>query len=451
MATPEPSLFRTEDPDIGAIDEVCPVCDQPIPPEKLAEIQQRERQRAEAQASRLRAIFSEQRAADAAKAILDREQIERDAAATVDQLKREAASREAAAGEEGKKAAEAAMTEKLAAAVKDKTEASKELEALKTQHAEVKADAVKREAAARDQERKKADEEFGAKLREAQQALQLAEDRVKAVTIEQQQLAEEKLQKALGEQRESFEKAKLEAVQKEQSKSFEDRQKLEKELEKLQRQIKKQRADELGEAAELDLLEALRIAFEEDRFRPIDKGAAGADIWHDVINNGQDCGRIIYDSKARGAWRNDYVDKLKEDQLAAKGDHAVLATRVFPAGKRQLHNQDGVLVTHPARVVAVVGLLREHMIQTHRLRLSSAAREAKTDALYEFINSERCHQLFERFDVLIDDMLELEVTEQKQHKKNWNKRGQLITKVQKTIQVQLQGEIERLIQDGASS
>src|ERR1700730_13515555 len=38
------------------------------------------------------------------------------------------------------------------------------------------------------------------------------------------------------------------------------------------------------------------------------------------------------------------------------------------------------------------------MLQTHTLRLSSAERESKTVALYAFIKSERCTQLFSRID-----------------------------------------------------
>ena len=137
------------------------------------------------------------------------------------------------------------------------------------------------------------------------------------------------------------------------SKAFEERQKLETKLEDLQRQMKKQRANELGESAELDLAEALREAFPNDRFRKIDKGVAGADLWQDVVHNGEVCGRIVYDSKNRNAWRNDYVNKLKTDQIDAEGDYAVLATRVFPSETTQMHIQDGVLVAHPARIVVL--------------------------------------------------------------------------------------------------
>ena len=367
MASTEPSVLRVQEAHPHVAGEVCPLCDQPIPPDKLVEIQQRERERAETQRKQLRQNFDKEKAAAVAKT---------------------------------RKEVEAAM---------------------------------------------------GSKLAETETAKKAAEDHLKTVKAEEQRLADERLQKALHEQRESMEKDKTQAVQKEQTKAFGDRQKMEANLGKLQRQVKKQRADELGEEAELDLCVALREAFGDDQFHPIDKGVPGADLWQDVMHSGEVCGRIIYDSKNRGAWRNEYVDKLKVDQLNADGDCAVLATRVFPAGIHQLHVQDGVFLAHPARVVALVTMLREHLIQTHRLKLSTQERETKTAALYEFINSERCHQIFEHHETLMETMLELDADEKKRHDQTWTKRGQHIKMAQRAIQVQLLGEISRIIVNDVTS
>src|SRR5262249_3160018 len=138
----------------------------------------------------------------------------------------------------------------------------------------------------------------------------------------------------------------------------------------LQRQLEKKTADERGEGAEVDLHEALKAEFPTDRIERIAKGAAGADIRHVVIHNNKECGTIIYDSKDRAAWRNDYVEKLSKDQRAAKADHAILSTRVFPQKTTQLHIDDGIIIANPARVIALVQLLRKHMLHTHTMRLS---------------------------------------------------------------------------------
>ena len=84
------------------------------------------------------------------------------------------------------------------------------------------------------------------------------------------------------------------------------------------------------------------------------------------------------------------MTKLASDQMAAKAEHAVLSTSKFPKGARQLHVQDGVILAGPARVVALVQVIRRHLVQTHTLRLSNDERAKKTAALYDFITSERC-------------------------------------------------------------
>jgi hypothetical protein len=363
MASTEPSVLHAPEPHVHVVDEICPLCDQPIPADKLVQIQQRERQRADAQAKQLRDEFAKEKAA---------------------------------AREEAKKQAEAAMR---------------------------------------------------AKLSEVEQLKKVAENQLEAAQAEQ----DERLQQELEKQRESLAKANQAALMQKEAEHFRDREKHLKTIEQLKRQLERKPADELGEGAEIDLYEALREAFEADRIKRIDKGVPGADVWHDVVHNGEVCGRIVYDSKNHGGWRWSFVTKLREDQLAAEADHAVLATGVFPSGESQLHVHDGVVIANPARVVAIVTILREHVTQTYRLRLSDQERDAKMSVLYNFINSERCNQLFMQFDSLIKEMDDLEVGEKKAHDKTWNKRGQLMKNMQKVIQGQLRAELDRIIEDGSRS
>lgn len=220
--------------------------------------------------------------------------------------------------------------------------------------------------------------------------------------------------------------------------------KLSAKLEDLQRALDKKTAEELGDMAEVDLYEALKAEFESDRIERINKGLPGADIRHVVIHNGKECGTIIYDSKNHNAWRNDFVTKLADDQLADKAEHAILSSRKFPAGKHQLHVQDGIIVASPSRVVALVTVIRQHVIQAHTLRLSKEARSQKTDELYRFITSDQSADLFKRIDTHVEDLLELQVKEKKAHDAIWKKQGELFRSVQK-VKAQLCNEIDMII------
>jgi len=155
----------------------------------------------------------------------------------------------------------------------------------------------------------------------------------------------------------------------------------------LQRALENKTAEELGEGAEIDLFESLRKEFPDDDIRRIPKGTPGADILHVVMLSGKKCGTIIYDSKNHNQFRHEHVSKLRADQLAAQAEHAILSTRKFPQGTRQLYLQDGVLLANPARVVLIATLIRQHLLQLHAQRVSDIERDSKTAALYEFIIS----------------------------------------------------------------
>lgn len=252
------------------------------------------------------------------------------------------------------------------------------------------------------------------------------------------------VEEALAEQRQTLDKAKDDEVNRAKAEEFEKNQKLQKKLREVQRQLDQKTSNELGEGAELDLYQELRNAFEDDRIKRIPKGEPGADIRHEVFHNGEPVGKILYDSKNHRAWRTSFVEKLKKDQLADEADHAILSTSVFPSGQRQLVLLDGVLVANPARVVELVRLLREHLIRTHRLRLSAEERDDKKTVLYEFIVSERYGQLINRFDSLTKDLLDLDVSEQRAHETVWRKRGGFLKETEKA-HADLAREIDRIV------
>lgn len=278
-----------------------------------------------------------------------------------------------------------------------------------------------------------------AKAAEAQEARIRA-----AIEQELEPKTSQAVAEALTEQREALDKSQADAINRAKAEEFEKNQKLRSKLDELQRQLDHKTSNELGEGAELDLYQELRTAFEDDRIKRIPKGEPGADIRHEVFHDGEPVGKILYDSKNHRAWRTSFVEKLKNDQLADKADHAILSTSVFPSGQRQLVLLDGVLVANPARVVELVRLLREHLIRAHRLRLSAEERDDKKTALYEFIASERYSQLITRFDSLAKDLLDLDVSEQKAHQTVWRKRGRFLKEAEKA-HAALAREIDRIV------
>jgi len=376
-----------------------------------------------------------QEADDARSAVQVELVTEREAnAAALARARVEADEREATARAEAADAAEALVAERIAESTRLRETAeqglankTRELEALRDTSAAVierlKTEATDRETAARMAATAETEAIWRAQLDESTKTRTQAEAALATLTASQQE--------RLDEQRTALEKAGNEAVNAEKAKAFDEKLKLETQLKDLARQLEKKTADELGEGAEVKLLDELKARFDDDTFAHVGKGNPGADIIQEVMFNGKVCGKIVFDSKDRNAWRNDYVSKLRKDQVAAQADHAILSTRVMPAGTKQIHIQDGVIVSNPARVLILVELLRQQIISTHKLRLSNESRTEKTANLYSFITSELCGQLFDQIETRTADMEELDVKEKKAHDTVWKRRGELIRSVQK--------------------
>jgi len=374
----------------ATMEDTCPWCGQPIAHEKFIEIKARIRAN-----ERARTRDLERRLRDEQDAVLAQVQ-----AAAELQIKKANRLFEAQAAEARRKAD---------AAIKA---ANKQVQSLVR--------------AARDEERKKSRAAVAAASAETARLRAEADQRL----AEQRAHDDDVLKARLREQRDALDKATVEAINAEKAKAFTDRQKLEARLAQLQRQVAHNAAAELGEGAELNLYEQLRDEFPGDMIVSVKRGQPGADLVHTVIENGRECGHIVYDSKSRAAWRNSYVSRLLDDKIAAKADHAVLVTRVFPAGQAQLYVQDGVIVANPARVLALAQMIRKHVVQQATLRLSDEARAENTMRLYDFITSDRCSVLLEQIGTVSDKLLDLDVKEHRAHTATWKQRGQLIREIQ---------------------
>lgn len=478
--------------------ELCPVCDQPIPNEKLDEIRQRlearEDEQARAITTKLQAEFARTKALDDAKAQAAIDEANRKAQAALEEERRAATEKVAAAHEQGRHQAAAEATEEVTKAreafeeLKVRTDSQLEQATQEKAAAEERRDALTRElaqaradgAAALDREKlQAANREVDIRSEAERQATASAQEQIATVqrahqdaeaalnerlaTAETAKAAVEQaaidtknefegqirtlnlsIDERLQEQREALEKAKDAAVNAEKAAAFEANQKLSDKVTELQRALEKKTAEELGEGAEIDLFEALKAAFPDDKIDRIGKGDPGADIRHTIVLNGQACGKIIYDSKNHKGWRSEFVTKLAADQIADKADHAVLSVLKFPAGARQLDVRESVIVSNPGRVVAVVHILRRHLLDAHVRRVSNEERAHKTAELYQFITSDRCADMFARIDSHADKLLAMQVKEKKAHDKMWKDQGVLLTAIQK-VNAEIGHEIGMII------
>jgi hypothetical protein len=277
---------------------------------------------------------------------------------------------------------------------------------------------IKKVAAERDQANKKVKE---AEAREAE---------IRKQTLEQ---AEKKHQKDLADQRTALEKDKGTSLLKQQSEFNREREALQKKVKTMEQQLQKKTANELGDGGEIDVFETLRDTFPTDKITRIKKGQPGADILHEVLHKGQVCGKIILDSKVRQGWQNSYVTKLRQDQIDAGAEHAILTTSVFPAGKKEVCIESNVIIVNPARVVHIARILREAMVTMHVRGLSMKERSGKMGKLYKLVTSDAYGKKFSEAGRLAQEILDLDVQEKKAHDNTWKKRGAFAIRINNVL------------------
>jgi len=87
--------------------------------------------------------------------------------------------------------------------------------------------------------------------------------------------------------------------------------------------------------------------------------------------------------------------------------------------------QSEVIIVNPARVAYVVELLRKALISMYVLGLSTKERSDKTDQLYKLITSDSYKGRFNEAVKVSEEILQLDVEEQKAHSTVWRNRGML--------------------------
>ncbi len=308
-------------------------------------------------------------------------------------------------------------------ALRDKEDSEKKLSAMtaKLKAMEEKETAIRKEATAQAEARVKAEAE--------KKILAMSRERdLVAARVTQLETAK---QKELEQQRASLEKDRDAQVLKAQSQYNREREKLQEKIDGLTRQVQRKTADDLGEGAEIDIYDTLRDAFSSDDISRIKRGQPGADIRHIVQYKGQACGTILIDSKNRQGWQHSYVTKLREDQMAAKAEYAILATNVFPSGKKELYVdfETRVIVVNRARAVEIIGLLRRLMVRLHGAELSQSERSEKQAQLYQYVSSDDFRQHLVEAGRLTGELLEVDVEEKRSHEKVWERRGKMAARL----------------------
>ena len=172
---------------------------------------------------------------------------------------------------------------------------------------------------------------------------------------------------------------------KELEKQLDDQKKL---AEEMKRKAEQGSMQLQGEVQELALEELLRSNFPFDEISEVGKGVRGADCIQLVRNNfGQECGKIIFESKRTRDFSQDWIEKLKADMRSQGASVAVLVTAAMPKDMPCFGERNGVWICSFSEVKALVYVLRDGIIRIFNSARSQENKGDKMHLLYDYLTS----------------------------------------------------------------
>jgi len=213
----------------------------------------------------------------------------------------------------------------------------------------------------------------------------------------------------------------------EKEKQLEDQKKL---AEEMKRKAEQGSMQLQGEVQELLLENILHSTFPHDKIFPVGKGVRGADCIQTVCNPfGNECGKIIYESKRTATFSPDWIDKLKADMRSQGADIAVIVTQVLPKDMERFGEKEGVYICTFVEVRSLASVLRTSILKVFALTKSQENKGDKMHMLYDYLTS---HEFSEQWKAIREGFLSMKLSIQRERdamEKLWKAREKQLEKV----------------------
>jgi hypothetical protein len=185
-----------------------------------------------------------------------------------------------------------------------------------------------------------------------------------------------------------------------------------------------------GEVQELMLEDLLRQSFPYDSIEEVGKGIKGADCMLVVRNKfGQDCGKIIFESKRTKDFSEQWIEKLKADMRSQAADIAVIVTQAMPKGMDRFGEKEGVWVCSFAEVKALTYVLRDGIVRIAQATTGQENKGEKMHMLYDYLTG---NEFAEQWKAIREGFMSMKISIQKERdamEKLWKQREKQLEKV----------------------
>ena len=205
---------------------------------------------------------------------------------------------------------------------------------------------------------------------------------------------------------------------------------LKKTIEELKRKTEQGSMQLQGEAQELVLEDKLREYFPFDTVEEVGKGVEGADCILVVRSSvGNECGKIIFESKRAKGWKDAWVEKLKNDMRSKQADLAILVTQVFPKGMDCFGEREGIWLCSFKELYGLASALRNAIIRIAETKKSEENKGEKMQMLYNYLTGIEFRQQIE---AIVEGFIAMKNSisrERIQMERTWKEREKQLDKV----------------------
>lgn len=140
---------------------------------------------------------------------------------------------------------------------------------------------------------------------------------------------------------------------------------------------------------ENDLKQALSLAFPIDSIEDVPTGIKWADLLQVVKNNlWQPVWTIVWESKNTKTWQDSWIMKLKDDNLKAKWNIAILVSTILPEWIKYFWNIGDVMICIPEFAIQIAGVLRDKLLSISKVEKSLEWKDLKMELLYKYLSSQ---------------------------------------------------------------
>ena len=213
----------------------------------------------------------------------------------------------------------------------------------------------------------------------------------------------------------------------------------------LQRELESRTSEEIGEAAEEDLLSVVRKEFPDDVVTRVSKGEPGGDVKQIVRWQGRPCGTIVYEAKNVKSWSNAYLNKAMRYRSQYNTPHVILVSTAFPGKEKMFCVKNKIPIIHPSKVAYLAPLIRESVIALATSRLPEQEKISKMEEIYQYLQSPEFQERVNDVLNATENLRKLQAREKRTHENMWSKEEEEIKWIQQAT-LQIQNKIKAITQ-----